>query len=435
MALNCENKQPDGEPCGVCSSCQRIWSGTSSLDVIEIDAASNRGVDDARELRERAMYAPSGDDRYKVYIVDEAHMLTREAWNALLKILEEPPPRVVFVFATTEPQKIAQAAAPVLSRLQRFDLKRISISEIVKRLETVMREEKITYTPEALAMLARAADGSMRDALSLTDQVVSLGENSVTSENVRSALGLVAEDEYLRIVDIIANRRAGEVFATVRRLADEGIDFGVFLAGFADMLRAQLALQLGGSIEGLSPESKKALESYREKFTAGDLLRMLSTLAELEPQFRKSSQQQLLVEMLLVRFALFDRAVAIEEILRGLSGAGNSGNDSGAKNPRPAERADVRARPVERETRRAAPVADRAPTRAPEPAPVETTRAAIPSPQDSGAWKVQYEQSANDAARPRFTDESVRAERLASLRAKDPVLDAAIDELDLELLD
>src|SRR5438034_9690264 len=102
-----------GEPCGECASCTRIWSGATSLDVVEIDAASNRGVDDARELRERAMYAPSGDDRYKVYIVDEAHMLTREAWNALLKILEEPPPRVIFVFATTEPQKIAQAAAPV----------------------------------------------------------------------------------------------------------------------------------------------------------------------------------------------------------------------------------------------------------------------------------------------------------------------------------
>ena len=117
-------------------------AAASSLDVVEIDAASNRGVDDARELRERAMYAPSGDDRYKVYIVDEAHMLTREAWNALLKILEEPPPRVVFVFATTEPQKIAQAAAPVLSRLQRFDFKRIGPADIRARLERVLRDEQ-----------------------------------------------------------------------------------------------------------------------------------------------------------------------------------------------------------------------------------------------------------------------------------------------------
>src|SRR5215212_7685577 len=140
MALNCE-------PCGECASCRRIWSGSASLDVVEIDAASNRGVDDARDLRERAMYAPSGDTSYKVYIVDEAHMLTREAWNALLKILEEPPPRVVFVFATTEPQKIAQSAAPVLSRLQRFDFKRIGPAEIRQRLTHVLGEEHITAEP------------------------------------------------------------------------------------------------------------------------------------------------------------------------------------------------------------------------------------------------------------------------------------------------
>jgi len=164
MALNCENKRDDGEPCGECVSCQRIWSGASSLDVVEIDAASNRGVDDARDLRERAMYAPSGADRYKVYIVDEAHMLTREAWNALLKILEEPPPRVIFVFATTEPQKIAQAAAPVLSRLQRFDLKRIGLADIALRLATVLASEKVQISEDAVAMIARAADGSMRDA-------------------------------------------------------------------------------------------------------------------------------------------------------------------------------------------------------------------------------------------------------------------------------
>jgi DNA polymerase-3 subunit gamma/tau len=428
MALNCENKQENGEPCGVCGSCQRIWSGSSSLDVVEIDAASNRGVDDARDLRERAMYAPSGDDRYKLYIVDEAHMLTREAWNALLKILEEPPPRVVFVFATTEPQKISQTAAPVLSRLQRFDLKRIGTSEIVSRLESVLREEKIDFTPEALAMLARAADGSMRDALSLTDQVISLGEGHVTGERVRTALGLVAEDEYLRVLDMIAARRAGDVFATVRKLAEAGVDFGVFLAGLADILRAQLALLLGGSVEGVSPEATRALESHRDKFAAGDLLRMLSTLAELEPLFRKSAQQQLLVEMLLVRFALFDRAIAIEDLLRGLSGAGKGGNDSGGRSVRTPERREPRAAPIERETRRGASLADGPAIESSPPPP------AGPQP-EAGAWKAGYEQTSKDAARSRLTPESVRAERLASLRAKDPVLDAAIDELDLELLD
>ena len=238
MALNCEDKQPDGEPCGRCASCERIWAGSASLDVVEIDAASNRGVDDARELRERAMYAPSGDDRYKVYIVDEAHMLTREAWNALLKILEEPPPRVVFVFATTEPQKIAQAAAPVLSRLQRFDFRRMSPRDIRERLTAVLSEEGVQADDDALGMIARAADGPMRDGLSLTDQVLSLGAGTVTAAAVREALGLVAEDEYLAILDLVADRRAGDVFPTVSRLAEQGIDLGQFVTGLGEMLRA-----------------------------------------------------------------------------------------------------------------------------------------------------------------------------------------------------
>src|SRR5688500_1700931 len=138
MALNCPRREASGDPCGECESCLRIWNGSASLDVVEIDAASNRGVDDARDLRERAMYSASQEGHYKVYIVDEAHMLTREAWNALLKILEEPPPRVVFVFATTEPQKIAATAAPVMSHLQRFDFRRIGVTDIIKRLETVL---------------------------------------------------------------------------------------------------------------------------------------------------------------------------------------------------------------------------------------------------------------------------------------------------------
>ncbi len=328
MALNCENPQ-DGEPCGECTSCQRIWSGSASLDVVEIDAASNRGVDDARELRERAMYAPSGEDHYKVYIVDEAHMLTREAWNALLKILEEPPPRVVFVFATTEPQKIAQSAAPVLSRLQRFDFKRIGPAEIRERLTTVLTGEGITAEPEALVAIARAADGSMRDALSLTDQVLSMGDGRVTAERVREALGLVPEDEFIAILDIIADRRAADVFPAVERLAEAGIDFGGFLTGLADMLRAQLAIALGGSAGELSERAREALQERRERFAASDVLRMLAALSELEPRFRKSGQQQLLIETLLVRFALLDRSVEIEDVLRSL-GAGGTGAGRGS---------------------------------------------------------------------------------------------------------
>lgn len=323
MALNCENKQPDGEPCGACTSCERIWSGGTSLDVVEIDAASNRGVDDARELRERAMYAPSADGRYKVYIVDEAHMLTREAWNALLKILEEPPPRVVFVFATTEPQKIAQAAQPVLSRLQRFDFRRMSPADIRERLHAVLNEEGVEAEEEAIGMIARAADGSMRDGLSLADQSLALGDGKLTALGVREALGLVAEDEYIAIVDLITDHRAGDVFGAVGRLVEQGIDLGLFVAGLSDMIRAQLAVSLGSTALEVSEETQRALVERKGKLSTADLVRMLSAVAELEPKFRKSSQQQVMLEALLVRFALQDRTVDLETVLRAMGG-GNS---------------------------------------------------------------------------------------------------------------
>ena len=541
MALNCERRGQTGdpgEPCGECGSCQRIWSGSSSLDVVEIDAASNRGVDDARELRERAMYAPSGDERYKVYIVDEAHMLTREAWNALLKILEEPPPRVVFVFATTEPQKIAQTAAPVLSRLQRFDFKRISATEIKARLVRVLTDESIAYESDALAMIARAADGSMRDALSLADQVLAMSDGHVTPEHVREALGLVPEDEFVALLDLIADRRAADVFPFVARLADAGIDFGAFLTGVADILRAQLAVVLGGSTPDVSERTRDALAERRERFSSADLLRMLAALAELEIRFRKSGQQQLLLETLLVRFALLDHAVDIEQLLRGLggSGGGSSGGSGGSGDaaggrgsgggtlrrdtaserrlePPAVPRTSERVRSDRAESALAARVPDEEIVVPPRPQlvadrpvganaqprvapdvnrlaerwddlvsqlrsegkrvlasaleramPVSVTAAgqvtvaleerndfmarAIEAGQSDilavlGAWfdgvaRVQLRPEADRHSTPppkRLTDEMVRSERLASLRKRDPILGAAIDALDLDVVD
>jgi DNA polymerase-3 subunit gamma/tau len=187
MALNCERRtevEKRGEPCGECDSCNRIWAGSTNLDVVEIDAASNRGVDDARDLRERAMYAASGPGRHKVYIVDEAHMLTREAWNALLKILEEPPPGVVFVFATTEPQKIAQQAAPVSPDCS------VSISGGSGPRRSASGSAPFSLPKDqadedALTLIARQADGGMRDALSVLDQCLSFGEGAITAARVR----------------------------------------------------------------------------------------------------------------------------------------------------------------------------------------------------------------------------------------------------------
>ncbi|MCU0634405.1 MAG: DNA polymerase III subunit gamma/tau [Gemmatimonadaceae bacterium] len=383
MALNCENKRPDGEPCGTCTSCTRIWSGGASLDVVEIDAASNRGVDDARELRERAMYAPSGDDRYKVYIVDEAHMLTREAWNALLKVLEEPPPRVVFVFATTDPQKIAQAAAPVLSRLQRFDLRRIGAAEIRERLAAVLRAEGVAFEDDALGVIARAADGGLRDALSLTDQVLALGDSeAVTVARVREALGLVPDEEYLALLDLILDHRAGDAFGAVQRLADAGVDLGALLGGLGDILRAQLAVALGAIPADRSESVRTALEARRERVQASDLVRMLAQLLELEPLFRKSAQQQLLLETLLVRLALLDRTVALEDVLRAVGGADGITvpHSTVARVARPAEGQP----PVGATLQREAPARPRAPINAPASTPRAGAPPASHAPSTSG---------------------------------------------------
>ena len=438
MALNCENRSESGEPCGSCASCTRIWSGSSSLDVVEIDAASNRGVDDARELRERAMYAPTGDDRYKVYIVDEAHMLTREAWNALLKVLEEPPPRVVFVFATTEPHKIQQSAAPVLSRLQRFELKRIGSSEIVARLSHVLDAEGVHAGPEAIAMIARAADGSMRDALSLADQVISIS-GSVTPEAIRDALGLVPEDEFIAILDIIAGKRAAEVFPFIGRLADAGVDFAVFLSGLADVLRAQLAIELGGEVPGVSPALREAQAARAGRLAAADLLRMLNAITALEPAFRKSGQQQLLVEMLLVRFALLDKAVSIEEMLQSLGGDSSvvpARSEGGGSTPRPSERGRAGTppeQPTPRTRSRASAPADMA-AKANDGAPAAQPPRETEAPVDVRP-RADLERWVADPPAERITAEVLQRERVEAIRQRSPFMDAAIDALDLELIE
>jgi DNA polymerase III subunit gamma/tau len=333
MALNCPNRGADGEPCGRCESCERIWSGKTSLDVVEIDAASNRGVDDARDLRERAMYAPTEETRYKVYIIDEAHMLTREAWNALLKILEEPPPRVIFVFATTEPQKIQQAAPPILSRCQRFDFRRISVPGIVARLQAVLASEGVEADEDALLPVARRADGGMRDALSLLDQVLSFAGDRVTYDDVRRVLGLVGDELYLEIFEIIADRDYGEVFRFVQRLVDDGHDLAEFYRGLADALRSMLIATFDGADAVEAREDlKPRFAETAAAFQPPDLMRMLGTVAELDTdgRFRKSSSPRTMLEALLLRFAHLERSIDVERLLRAAGGGGGaSGTDDG----------------------------------------------------------------------------------------------------------
>jgi DNA polymerase-3 subunit gamma/tau len=317
MALNCANRGADGEPCGECESCRRISAGQASLDVVEIDAASNRGVDDARDLRERAMYAASEAGHHKVYIVDEAHMLTREAWNALLKILEEPPPGVVFVFATTEPQKIANAAAPVMSRLQRFDFRRIGPAAIRDRLREVLALEGVESDEDALLLIARHADGGMRDALSVLDQCLSFGDGPLTAARVRDVLGLVDDEAFGAMLDLVAARRPGDVFPVVDQLADSGADLVEIAGGLAEIFRAILMVQYGAEPPVLAESTRQLVQRAASEHASEDVVRMLKLLGEAEAPLRRSANPRLVLETLLLRWSMMDRASDLKALLEG----------------------------------------------------------------------------------------------------------------------
>jgi DNA polymerase-3 subunit gamma/tau len=484
MALNCPKRSAEGEPCGECESCARIWTGATSLDVVELDAASNRGVDDARDLRERAMYAASSEQRFKVYILDEAHMLTREAWNALLKVLEEPPPRVVFVFATTEPHKIAQTAAPILSRLQRFDFRRMGPQAIGARLREVLEAEGLASDDESIHLIARSAAGGMRDALSILDQVLSFGEGALTGARVRDVLGLIPDEVYAELLRVIAERDAKSAFPLMDRLMEVGSDLGEFLAGAGDVLRAMLQVQLGGAPEGLTDGVRVAIERHRARLPAPDLVRLLGLLAETDARLRTSGNVRLAVELLVLRWALMDRTVEIGAVLeslgRGPVSAASRGSDpapmetptgaeppgagvgGGAPESGPLDLERMRhAWPTVIETARRSSQMLAALLSSAEPAEVqgdtlllrvrdqnpvaveglERQREAIQrllGPLVAGQVRVAVARSVAEGGRAkpaRMTEEGARSERLKALRAKDPALNSAVDALDLELLE
>ena len=495
MALNCERKTPEshGEPCGECPSCERIWSGGANLDVVEIDAASNRGVDDARDLRERAMYAASQEGGHKVYIVDEAHMLTREAWNALLKILEEPPPGVVFVFATTEPQKIAATAAPVLSRLQRFDFRRIGPGPIRERLRQVLAAEQLAADDDALALIARYADGGMRDALSVLDQCLSFGDGTISARDVRQVLGLVGDEAYAEILRMAAERDTAAVFPLIDALVNEGADLVEVMTGAADVLRAFLMKESGVEPEGLTESIRDALDKARGKLAAGDVIRMLSLLADAEGSIRRSASARIVVETLLLRWTVMDRIVDLEAVMaggqrgRGAEGQKESGRgaegQSGSEPPHRHSATPPAHQSATPPVRPSAPLSIESIT-AQWPDLVAAVRersvligealaATSPAGFDAGELQltaapdralivegvtrqrglveevlagvlgvpVRIAMAVGPAAIPqatrhkRLTDSDLRAEKLARIRKLDPSLDIAADALDLEIVD
>jgi DNA polymerase-3 subunit gamma/tau len=342
-ALNCE-KGPTVSPCGKCPPCTEIAAGTA-LDVLELDAASNRGIDEIRELRENVRYLPARDP-YKVFIIDEAHMLTTEAFNALLKTLEEPPPRVLFVLATTEPHRIPST---IHSRCQSFHFRSVAFTEILSVLERVAREEKIKVEPEALAVMTRAAEGSLRDALSILDQAIAYCGEKITAEKVRELLGVVSEEVLERMVDAIRQQSADSVLHLVDELVRDGHNLQHFCREALRQWRALLLVRIGGpaaeQLEATGAERKK-LEAAAAAFSEEDLLRFFNALLKTDSELRWSPHPRLHLELGLLKLVQASRLASLEEVLSGLGGnpaglAGRKEVEKPTPPPAPSARASI----------------------------------------------------------------------------------------------
>lgn len=289
-ALNCQNPQ-DGEPCNQCPSCQAITAGRA-LDVLEIDAASNRGIDEVRDLLEKVHFVPA-EGRYKVYIIDEAHMLTTEAFNALLKTFEEPPAHVIFILATTEPRKIPLT---ILSRCQRYDFKPIDEGAMAAALKSIAAEEGLDITDEALLFLAQKAKGSMRDALSLLDQGMGAGEESLTLAGLSRILGSVLTDFWPGFVRDIAKRDIVSLFASLDTLAAEGKDLRTLFSDFRELLGDMLSYN-GAMNQGYG----KIVASCRGSLTPEQIIALLTILGEGESAFRYQRDNKVVCRFLLAK--------------------------------------------------------------------------------------------------------------------------------------
>jgi len=329
--INCSDLK-DGNPCNACSSCVEVTQG-KNLDMMEIDGASHTGVAEVRDLQESIGYAPS---RYKskIYIIDEVHMLSNHAFNALLKTLEEPPAHVYFIFATTAPHKIPET---IKSRCQRHHFKRMEIGEITGQLKKICDAEKIEYEEDALRLLARKAEGSMRDGESLLDQCVTASSGKVTTEAVRDILGLLDSEMVLSFLERISQREPSEVLRRLDGTVDEGVDLqelaGALLEGFRDMM----ILAAPGDLSDLLFRSKdeiSALKSIAASFELPDLVTIVERLCGAVPRLKSAGDPRILLESVLVDIALLDRQTDIRELIEhlrsGETAPGRRGPDGGS---------------------------------------------------------------------------------------------------------
>src|SRR4051812_5196669 len=331
-ALNCEKyDKPTPTPCGKCNSCVAIARG-DDIDVIEIDAASNTGVDNVRDLIANAQYRPARS-RFKVYIIDEVHMLSKSAFNALLKTLEEPPEHVKFILATTEPEKVLPT---ILSRCQRYDFRNIPTREIAGHLRDITKREKIKADDDALLLVAKAGAGSMRDALSLLDRLLSVGEKTLTAEMIEQMLGLPKAQLLFDLAQAIGE---GDVKATLKQahaIVDGGLSVDSLIAALIDRLRNLLILRTCGAdcdlveVPGLSVDE---LLKQSESFDPVALTQDITILEELRRNIRQSQAGRALLDATLVRMAMADQFASIGQLLARLDGGGGAAPRPGPARP------------------------------------------------------------------------------------------------------
>ncbi len=309
-ALNCTHA-PTAEPCNQCANCQMITKG-NHVDVTEIDGASNNSVEDARALRENIGYAPM-EGRYKVFIIDEAHMLSRSAFNALLKTLEEPPPRVVFIFATTEVHKFP---ITIVSRCQHFIFKRLSEDGLVAHLSRVLTKEGVNFDPQAVRTIARRANGSVRDSMSLLGQTLALGESTLSMESTRAVLGLAGQELFTTLLEAIAQEQCPAVIDLMQKLCDQGIDIGFFLRELINLWRTLFLLREAGKAIvpslGLGEEESELWQSIAAKFSAAHLHAAWHMTLDAQRKVIHSPEPAAALELLLVNLTLMPRLLPLQ---------------------------------------------------------------------------------------------------------------------------
>ena len=326
-ALNCE-KGPTPDPCGKCECCKRVGGG-DDIDVIEIDGASNTGVDSIRQLRSNAVYAPARS-RFKIYIIDEVHMLSTGAFNALLKTLEEPPEHVKFIFATTDPQKVPNT---IHSRCQRFDFRSVPADLIAEYLGKLCRKEKVKADQDALQVIAREGRGSVRDALTLLDQAITLCNGNITVGPVLESLGLGGSGQFFELLDAVADGDVAQALKLLEAALNEGAECGEFVDHLLDHLRSLLLVKMVGlKAPGLEAtgEERKRLKTQAEKFTEDRLTLALELAGEARFRLRGLPHGRPLVELALVQLARMPDFSSIRETLEQLQAAGANPAATGA---------------------------------------------------------------------------------------------------------